>query len=534
MTLTWHGWFIAGHQSTVPGGPVTAVPARQDRVDLFIAATPNGEVYTTRNRTIGGALEFDEWSTVAQGTSTSGAPVMAVLTRPDEITLFSTAWNGEIYTNSGFGTDWGGWHDVQEGSTIPGGWVTAVQTRPDQIALFLADPNGGIYTNLGFGRTDWSAWHDVAQGSSTPGARVTPVLTGQQEITLFITDPNGGIYTASGFDRDWGGGWTIVDGIRSAPGSPVTAVVPSEQHVDLFITDANGDIYTNWRDGNRWSGWQPVAQGSSTPGAPITALLTGPQEITLFITDRNGGIYTNSGFNSRFGNDWGGWTIIDGVRSTPGAPVTAVPLGPQLAVCVADRDLGRINTALSRFDAPAAPTDLRVTDVADRRISVAWTDHSDNEDGFRIRFRGQAVSGQETLPDHTGTISVGRNVVSASLTDLKSGYEYTISVTAFDAAGESGSSNEVRATTPARVISVSSEGAGQSTVFVVSGTGFTPNSLVVFQIANQRLSVSAGGDGKFASRNSFPCQSGLSFKVLAWEDTDPTGTVSNTVTITCP
>jgi hypothetical protein len=81
--------------------------------------------------------------------------------------------------------------------------------------------------------------------------------------------------------------------------------------------------------------------------------------------------------------------------------------------------------------------------VSNDTISVAWSDQSDNEEGFSIRFRGERAGSS----DHTGTKSAGRNAVSASLTGLRSNYEYTISVVAFNAGGESQQSNEVRATT---------------------------------------------------------------------------------------
>ena len=94
---------------------------------------------------------------------------------------------------------------------------------------------------------------------------------------------------------------------------------------------------------------------------------------------------------------------------------------------------------------PERPTDLRVTDVAQGSISLAWSDNSDNEDGFRIRFRGRKPG----FSDDEGTVSRGRNQTSASLTGLRGGFDYTVSVAAFNAAGESAHSNEAQATTPA-------------------------------------------------------------------------------------
>jgi Fibronectin type III domain len=93
---------------------------------------------------------------------------------------------------------------------------------------------------------------------------------------------------------------------------------------------------------------------------------------------------------------------------------------------------------------PEAPTRLRVTNIAAGRIDVSWLDNSVDEDGFRIRFRGK----REGQADHVETRSYGPNTVTASLTNLLNKYEYTISVVAFNAAGESPSPEQVRATTP--------------------------------------------------------------------------------------
>jgi Fibronectin type III domain len=101
-------------------------------------------------------------------------------------------------------------------------------------------------------------------------------------------------------------------------------------------------------------------------------------------------------------------------------------------------------TNAGRIPTPKRPTDLRVPGVADREISVSWIDQSDNEDGFLVRFVGKGAGSA----DHTGSKSVGRNEVSASLTGLNSGFEYTIRVVAFNDGGESQSSNAVLATTP--------------------------------------------------------------------------------------
>jgi hypothetical protein len=90
-----------------------------------------------------------------------------------------------------------------------------------------------------------------------------------------------------------------------------------------------------------------------------------------------------------------------------------------------------------------------------------------------------------------------------------------------------------------RTISVSKEGAGRTTVFTVTGTGFTPNRLVVIRITASnfqqlQFAESAGADGNFVSRHSAPCASGLQLTFTAFEDASPANTNATPVITTCP
>jgi len=191
----------------------------------------------------------------------------------------------------------------------------------------------------------------------------------------------------------------------------------------------------------------------------------------------------------------------------------------------------------SWITAPPPPQSeaLKVTNVADRQMSVAWTYQRDSETGFLVRFRGKRTG----FSDHTGTKTMTRADRSATLTGLFSGYEYTVSVVAFNTAGESRSSNEVKAQMPARTISVTSTGVGTSSVFAVTGSGFAPNSLIVVRATGQALEqvqfpATAGGDGKFTARQSIACQTGYQITFTAFEDAAPTGTFANAIVMGCP
>jgi hypothetical protein len=342
----------------------------------------------------------------------------------------------------------------------------------------------------------WDQWSSVSEGATVPGAPVTAVPFGMRldRIALFLADPGGGVFTTSGNAEGGWDGWSSVPGIQTMPGAPVTAIgVPGfPSHFALFLADTNGRIFmTSGRRRGDWDAWstvpaiQPAPETLTVPGAPVAAgtIPVFSAGMAVFVADTGGGVFTTSG----------------------------------------------------RLARPERPTNLQVTEVADRRISVAWVDRSDNEDGFRVRFRGKRAE----FDDHTGTKEVGRDVRSAVLTGLRSGYDYTISVVAFNASGESPSSNEVRGTTPARQISVASGGSGASTVFTVTGAGFTPNGLVVIRITNPALQQlqfpqTAGGDGKFVSRHGIPCTPGVAFTFTAFEDADPAGTFANAIVTTCP
>lgn len=97
---------------------------------------------------------------------------------------------------------------------------------------------------------------------------------------------------------------------------------------------------------------------------------------------------------------------------------------------------------------------------------------------------------------------------------------------------------------PKPSISVSTEGSGATSVFVVTGSGFLPNHLVHVRVVDDALTTlffqqSSDGNGQFKLRQSIPCSSGLALHFSANDERadshDLTGTLwSNTVTTSCP
>jgi hypothetical protein len=276
-------------------------------------------------------------------------------------------------------------------------------------------------------------------------------------------------------------------------------------------------------------GWRRQARLPDHGGGPD------PDHLDLYVTGTDRRIYTT---HLRADATWQRWSPVPWFTTASGAWITAVPrTADQLDLFATSEQAGAIYSTALPFECelfpPRPPTDLRVTEVADRRIAVAWKDRSNNETGFVLNFRGKRPRNL----DHTGSQSLPANTEAASISGLRSGYEYAIHVVAVNEAGESGGPS-VTATTPARTVSVAKEGAGSSTVFVVKGRGFSPNSKVVLRIEHgltqSEWVETAEADGTLTSRRSYPCVTGQGLNVYAFEDADPESTVSNILETSCP
>ncbi|MBN1672635.1 MAG: lamin tail domain-containing protein [Kiritimatiellae bacterium] len=94
------------------------------------------------------------------------------------------------------------------------------------------------------------------------------------------------------------------------------------------------------------------------------------------------------------------------------------------------------------LDLPDPPSGLTASAVSSTRIDLAWTDNSDNENGFRIDRRQSGSSVWVTLP------AAGANSTARSDTGLLAGTTYTYKIQAYNSDGYSLYSNTAEATTP--------------------------------------------------------------------------------------
>ena len=107
-----------------------------------------------------------------------------------------------------------------------------------------------------------------------------------------------------------------------------------------------------------------------------------------------------------------------------------------------DSDYSNEPSAVTFLDAPAAPSNLTITSLLTNRVSLSWSDNSNNEAGFKIQ-RKTGVTG--TWTDIRTTVA---NVTAYNDSPVPDGTLYYYRVCASNATGDSAFSNEASGTTP--------------------------------------------------------------------------------------
>ena len=98
--------------------------------------------------------------------------------------------------------------------------------------------------------------------------------------------------------------------------------------------------------------------------------------------------------------------------------------------------------ATTLLDPPDTPTNLVATPVSNKRIDLSWTDNADNEDGYKIERKTNAVG--STFAQYA---TVGPNVATFADTGLTALSTFFYRVVGFNADGQSSYSNEANAKT---------------------------------------------------------------------------------------
>jgi hypothetical protein len=352
-------------------------------------------------------------------------------------------------------------------------------------------------------------WTHIVAGNFGSGSGNSDLLFYDANAGLgdFYSVENGGLGSVLSSNNGWRKTWTqIIPGdFGSASGQTDLLFYDSSGGTGEFYSVAKGALSALLSSNPGWNtNWSQIVPGQfgGTADTDLLFYASDTGDIAIYTVDHAAISLIGSQ------NAWSpGWTqILSGYFSSPTPPPSA----------------------------PQAPSGLHVVSAESNSVNLAWTDNSDNENGFTISFHGT----RSMFSDHSGMQSVAANVQVANLDGLRSGYVYSVSVVAFNDVGTSANSNVIETSPTPRTISVTRQGFGLSTVLVFTGSGFTPGGTLVVKVTAPNLTQAvftetAQANGQLAASVQVPCVSGVLLTITVYEDANPTGTTANIIEMTC-
>lgn len=139
----WAGWWRILNGVFPAGACVSAISRRENYLDIF-ATGLDGGVYSA-----GWAGEWNGWWRIGSGVFKLGSPITVVSRGPDNLDLFGVDADNRICTSSwGPQTngEWSEWVPVLDAQAAPGSPVAAVARNPNQLDIFFTGLDGNIWT----------------------------------------------------------------------------------------------------------------------------------------------------------------------------------------------------------------------------------------------------------------------------------------------------------------------------------------------------------------------------------------------------
>jgi fibronectin type 3 domain-containing protein len=229
--------------------------------------------------------------------------------------------------------------------------------------------------------------------------------------------------------------------------------------VDTGLNEGTTYYYRVRALGSTSSGYTASVSATTRPTAvsTVTAAASGTSQINLSWTNVNG----ETGYRIERSTDQSKWTQV----GTTGANVTTfantgLTAGTRyyyrvIALNSAGSSTSPTVSAVTASNptpppttptvtTPTAPTNLGVTSVSKKHVTLTWTDKSSNESGFYIERSGNNGKGWRRIA------TVGSNVTTFTDAKVKGRKTYLYRVQSFNAAGRSAYTGATTATTPAK------------------------------------------------------------------------------------
>jgi hypothetical protein len=296
------------------------------------------------------------------------------------------------------------------------------------------------------GNSSNDIWHSDYDGNRwSPNERLNGPKSNDAPVLIVFSGNLGMVHTGDESDDLWFSSFagtsytrdTKLEG-RSSKGSPAAAaLIPSDTNAQLHI------VHVGRTSNYLWHGTMPVP-----PKQPVIQHIDniGKRSATIHWQDNSSSEETFAIQRRRAKTDFE--TIyVERVGCPPAGRSTGQQYQKETYAMIPDRyyeyrvcavnfggmrcsDPKSINTLPPEY--PAAPSDLEIKEVTGTTISIGWADNSDNETGFKVYWKRDA----DIDPDGTKKINEN-NVSSFKITNLHQGWEYCITVLAFNEDGES-------------------------------------------------------------------------------------------------
>ena len=263
--------------------------------------------------------------------------------------------------------------------------VTAIARGPDQIDLFVTTFEGEVFTTAWDKvKNDWSAWSriDSSFSKSIYSNTMAAVSRSDEIVELFVTGNDGFVYQAR---RDgtmpWSGFVPVPeDGSFATAGSQVAAISRDVDHIDLFVMGFNNRVYNNsWETGRGWVSWQ-ILDGFVAPDVtpnrpPITVVARKSERLDVFVATKGGSVHSTT-WDSTIG--WlGWWRWIDAEFAGSGDAVSALWRTPdRLELFDASYDAGQDGAVYCTYWDP--------TPGLLRRATINFHTHDDDKDSASV------------------------------------------------------------------------------------------------------------------------------------------------------
>ena len=484
---------------------------------------------------------------------------------PGSITAFFSTDYGTVTTLAPAAT-WGAGF-TQE---VSGLFARTFFNSGTQLLLYNGTAGTGTFCDVTNGQisefhvqSDWQkTWTHIVPGlfRGTSGSEFSDILfydAAAGHAEFYSINDNGSLELLSQHDG-WQKTWThIISGNfgSGVNGGDLLFYDAAAGAIEIYST-ANGALSKSLSSNNHWrTGWSQIIPGNFN-GSTTTDLFfhdaagrtgqfysvtKGSLSLLNSVTDRS------EGWSYVIPGQFGGTASTDlmfydsssgdnAIYTVDRATLTLIGSKSSWSSGWTQIFAGYYSSPFAQPSVPVPPSELRVTNIGSNSVDLAWIQNSINANGFTISYHGA----RSEFSDHNGTFSPAADARTATLTGLRSGYEYSISMVAFNDVGNSGSSNTVMAAPIPRIIAISRQGFGASTVFMVTGTGFTPESYITVQITapisdykQQQFTETAGVDGRLNASVNAPCNTGEVQTILAFEQTNEVETTSNWIEITC-